>query len=253
MYALNGKQSYSTLLKIACRRFIPAMRSMLLFVIAYALMSAIIMPLIIMTGNGVIYYLLQVVSYGIQIYLLSCCLMCSHWILQYKSVDLKSIANLVFRRVHRVIAALIIIPIAIIIVIAIIYRLFTLLHGDMNLVHISLLIAGFFSMIVVIQLIMMVFAIPLVLIKDESVFLAIRTSFKITYQYIYKVIALYCFAVFIYVFTMSGSYFSMVLQKYYLWLPYHFIVFSLSLPLFFNVFCVIFADLYFRYLRLEED
>ena len=253
MYALNGKQRYSSLLKIACRRFVPAMRSMLLFVIAYALMSAIIMPLIIMTGNGVIYYILQVVSYGIQIYLLSCCLMCSHRVLQYKSVNLKSIANHVFCRVHRVIAALIIIPVAIIIVVAIIYRLFTLLHGDINLAHLSLLIISFFSITAVIQLIMMIFAIPLVLIENKSVLWAIRTSFKITYQYIYKIIALYCLAVFIYVFTMSGSYFSMVLQKYFLWLPYNVVVFSLSLPLFFNVFCVIFADLYFSYLRLEED
>lgn len=254
MYALNGKQSYSTLLKIACRRLIPAMRSMLLFVVAYALMSAIIMPLItVTTGSGVVYYTLQVIAYGIQIYLLCCCLMCSHQVLQYKLVSLVSIASRVFRRIHRVMAAFIIIPVAIMIVVGIIYRLFTLLHGDMNLTHVSLLIAGFFSITIVMQLIMMIFAIPLILIESKTVFLAISTSFKMTYQYIYKIIAVYCLAVVIYVFTMSDSYFSIVMQKYYLWLPYNFIVLALTLPLFFNVFCVIFADLFFSYQRLEED
>ena len=253
MYALNGKQSYSTLLKIAYRRFFPAMRSMLLFVVAYALMSAIIMPLISLIDNSVAYYTLQVVFYGVQIYFLCCCLMCSHQVLQYKPVHLLLIASLVFGHMYRVFAALIIIPVAIIIFIGIIYRLFTLFYGDINLSHISLLIVGFFSVVTVIQLVMMIFAIPLILIESKMVFLAISTSFKMTYQYIYKIIAVYCLAVVIYFFTISDSYFSMVLQKYYLWLPYNVIVLSLSLPLFFNVFCVIFADLFLSYQRLEED
>ena len=181
-------------------------------------------------------------------------LLCSHAALTYKKANSFQVARCVFSNSFRLISIVFFIPVFVTIILLLFYRIAILFSGSGSLNHHILIFVGsLMSTFIVFQMLLILFSIPLVLIYKKRVWNSLKSSMKMTIQFVHRLIVVYAGAIVIYYLSSTDTLHGQWLQKHYLAIPFDFIIYATTLPLLFNVMLIIFQDLYKRYLRLEED
>ena len=256
MYALNGQQHYWTLIKIGCRRMMPAARSMMWFVLCLVLVKDVMLSIHLPVSSKWAQNTYIAFCYILELFFLCCCLLASDVVLQYKTPAILETITRVSRRFMHILMALLLVPVGTVFVVMLCYRVYGLLVAPPSDHFFS---SGFFmfilyclSLVFIFQLLLIIFTLPLILIEKKGPITAFFASIKMSYFKVYHLFILYIISIAAYLFTSNSTSYGKWLQRHYLNIPLNWLLLSFLLAILFNLLLVLYQDMKIHYERLEN-